>query len=283
MSDKIDPIVDEYIADVFRSTEKYLRSIRSVVVEASKGVAFEHKEDEGSTVVTAFDKEIEQKLRSLIHSNTTVVAGIVGEEFGSEGSEQTFWTIDPIDGTEHFVRNDPFYVCMLAFVYENKPVASLLYNFSVDELYIASPATGAQCNGENIQVSDRTLEKAIVETESRLENPTAFHLLQLMAEKIYVPQKFGACAGYGFLQVARGASEARVQVNGYGYLWDYLPGQILVLAAGGDVITPGKASWDWRDLNSIVSNHVVARDLAGIVDRWSSESESSNFSNKQHG
>ena len=67
-------------------------------------------------------------------------------------------------------------------------------------------------------------------------------------------------------QVIKGATEGRIQISGYGKLYDYLPGQVLVDGAGGKVQTPGKNKWDWTDLSSIVTNSVIAKEMKQIID-----------------
>lgn len=253
---------DLYVKEVFRQIEAYLRKKRESVVAVAGSVAVETKNDHSP--VTSVDKEIENDLREILASIEPSF-GIQGEELGSEGSRSSFWTIDPIDGTSHFIRDNPLYTCMLGLVIDNQPKAALIYNFANDEMFTAPSTDAAYCNGKAIHVSQRPLDEAMVEIECRLKSKRSWKMLDAVVaateDQVY---SFGA--GHGFSQVARGRIEARIQIEGEGKLYDFLPGLILVKAAGGAAKTPGQKVWDWRNLDSIASNSRIADDLQKLVE-----------------
>jgi len=63
--------------------------------------------------VTEADRAVEQLLRDELHARRPADA-IVGEEFGSEGSAQRRWILDPIDGTKNYVRGVPVWSTLIA-------------------------------------------------------------------------------------------------------------------------------------------------------------------------
>ena len=66
--------------------------------------------------VTDADKASESSIRALLHANRPT-DGIVGEEFGNEGTERNrYWVIDPIDGTKNFMRGVPTWATLIALV-----------------------------------------------------------------------------------------------------------------------------------------------------------------------
>ena len=65
------------------------------------------------TPVTEADRAVEQLLRDELHARRPADA-IVGEEFGSEGSAQRRWILDPIDGTKNYVRGVPVWSTLIA-------------------------------------------------------------------------------------------------------------------------------------------------------------------------
>lgn len=253
---------EELISKAFEQIEKYLRDKRESVVSIAGKVAVEMKSDDSP--VTAVDKEIESDLRKILN-NINPDIGILGEEQGGDDNKSDFWTIDPIDGTSHFIRGNPFYTCMVGLILDNQPRAGLIYNFENDEIFIAPSLNQAYCNGEIIHVSDRPIDKAMIEIECRLDSQKSLKMLNAVTEgteeQVYF---FGA--GHGFTQVASGRIEARIQIEPKGKLYDFLPGLILVQAAGGAVSTIGQEGWDWRNLESIASNSVISNDLKQLVD-----------------
>ena len=77
-------------------------------------LAVTHKPD--NTPVTDADKSAEQAIRALLRAHRPE-DGIVGEEFGNEGTERDFyWVIDPIDGTKNFLRGVPTWATLIALV-----------------------------------------------------------------------------------------------------------------------------------------------------------------------
>src|SRR5687767_11269385 len=76
--------------------------------------------DDGSPVTIA-DREAEKYIRLHIE-RTYPTHSILGEEMGrKEGESVTYrWIVDPIDGTQSFIRGVPLYSTLLALEIEGK-------------------------------------------------------------------------------------------------------------------------------------------------------------------
>ena len=69
-----------------------------------------------NTPVTDADKSAEDAIRALLHAHRPD-DGIVGEEFGTEGTEKSrYWVIDPIDGTKNFLRGVPTWATLIGLM-----------------------------------------------------------------------------------------------------------------------------------------------------------------------
>jgi histidinol-phosphatase len=69
-----------------------------------------------NTPVTDADKSAEDAIRALLHAHRPD-DGIVGEEFGTEGTEKArYWVIDPIDGTKNFLRGVPTWATLIGLM-----------------------------------------------------------------------------------------------------------------------------------------------------------------------
>jgi histidinol-phosphatase len=66
------------------------------------------------TPVTEADRAVEVTLAARL-SVVRPEQGVVGEEFGSQGSTRDRWIIDPIDGTKNYVRGIPVFATLVAF------------------------------------------------------------------------------------------------------------------------------------------------------------------------
>src|SRR3954471_6485347 len=62
--------------------------------------------------VTIADRGSEETIRETLHRATPEL-GLLGEEFGQEGSETDRWIIDPIDATKNFVAGLPFFATLI--------------------------------------------------------------------------------------------------------------------------------------------------------------------------
>lgn len=62
--------------------------------------------------VTVADRGSEEAIRETLHGATPEL-GLLGEEFGQEGSERDRWILDPIDATKNFVAGLPFFATLI--------------------------------------------------------------------------------------------------------------------------------------------------------------------------
>jgi myo-inositol-1(or 4)-monophosphatase len=247
--------MEKYVKDSLTVIERTLRRLRPELLRSFGAV--EHSLKSDLSVVTDLDKRVETQLKDALRPLDASV-GFYGEEFGQEGSDKVFWTIDPIDGTEAFIRGMPFCTNMLCLISDGMPEASLIYNFVLDELFIAVKGKGATLNGIAISVSNRSLKHGAIEYETKaasLQNRESYFTAPTYMRYVF------SVAGYGFCQVAKGAIEARIQNDAHGKIWDFAPGALLVKEAGGRVININSDSYDYKNLNFIASNQVVFDEL----------------------
>ena len=92
--------------------------------------------------VTDADKAIE---RAIIDAIATKYPsdGVVGEEFGTSGSKDRYWVIDPIDGTKNFLRGVPTWATLIALVDNDEVVASVVSSPALYRRWYASVGGGA--------------------------------------------------------------------------------------------------------------------------------------------
>lgn len=243
--------MDSYIPKSLAVIEQTLRSIRPELLKNYGQIDHVLKGD--MSVVTELDRHIETLLKDALRPLDANV-GFYGEEFGLEGSTETFWTIDPIDGTEAYIRGMPFCTNMLCLISDSQPQASVIYNFVLDEYFVAIKDKGATMNGKQISVSDRPISRAGTEYETKsaiLANRESYFTAPGYMRYVF------AVAGYGLSQVAKGVLEARIQRDAHGKIWDYAPGALLVKEAGGKVANIGESTYDYKNLEFIATNKVV--------------------------
>jgi histidinol-phosphatase len=92
--------------------------------------------------VTDADKSVETAISSAIHGKYPN-DGIVGEEFGTSGSKDRYWVIDPIDGTKNFLRGVPTWATLIALVENENVVVSVVSSPALYRRWYASVGGGA--------------------------------------------------------------------------------------------------------------------------------------------
>jgi histidinol phosphatase-like enzyme (inositol monophosphatase family) len=207
---------------------------RAEILPHFRSVAVETKKD-GSPVTEA-DRAAERAIRKRL-SEAFPDFGILGEEYGSEGSaEGPRWIIDPIDGTIAFSRGIPLFSTLIALAVDGEPVMGLIDLPALDERYVGWKGGGCRRNGVLTKVSDETdLERALISHG----DPYSFDMyderpaFERMAREI--PMLRGYTDGFGYGQVLGGGVDAMVDLGLN--LWDIAAAQLLVPEAGGRCVT----------------------------------------------
>ena len=75
------------------------------------------------TVVSDADKAAEDAIRELVRTRRPG-EGVLGEEGGDDGTDVR-WVVDPIDGTQNFVRGVPIWATLVALEREGEPVVAV--------------------------------------------------------------------------------------------------------------------------------------------------------------
>lgn len=80
-------------------------------------------------------------------------------------ADQDYWLYDPIDGAYHWLQGLPLWASSLVLVRGGQPTISIVYDPSLQEIFVAVIGAGAACNGEPIRVSGKKqLTAAVVGT-----------------------------------------------------------------------------------------------------------------------
>jgi len=138
-----DDVVEQAKKAILEAGQISLRYWKRGVAQVEKTV--------GYGTVTEADKAVEEFLKGWIRANFPSDS-VVAEESGGEPAG-TFWTIDPIDGTEFFARHLVDWSISLARVVQGEAVLGLTLCPPTGELFWAVKGGGAFVNGNQIHVS----------------------------------------------------------------------------------------------------------------------------------
>lgn len=191
----------------------------------SPSLAVKTKSDR--TPVSEADEAVERMIRDRL-SRERPDDGIVGEEFGSSGSQQRRWIIDPIDATKNYVRGVPVFATLIALQGEVGVVSAP----ALGRRWSASRNAGAFCNGLRIRVSRI---EAIADSAIGYDSITDFDAHGLTDRFLALARSCGRSRGFGdfwaHMLVAEGALD--IAIEPAVALWDIAAVQVIVEEAGG--------------------------------------------------
>lgn len=98
------------------------------------------------TPVSDADTTVEKALRATL-ARTRPRDGVLGEEFGvteaAAGAGTRQWVIDPIDGTQNFIRSVPIWATLIALMEADEPVVGLVSAPALGRRWWAAKGHGA--------------------------------------------------------------------------------------------------------------------------------------------
>ena len=213
------------VVDVFKG-------FRSELLEAFGTIEHSNKPD--PSPVTFYDVKVENVLKSKL-ADAFPDMGFEGEETGVSGNRETYWLVDPIDGTTSFIRGLPFCTNMAALVHDGVVIAAVIYDFVNDALYTANKGKGAFKNGQPISLNT-TREQGNLFIYSMTRQKFG-HIQEILGElKMRVMLPLGA-PGHAYAMLAEGKIDGLVNLR-YGNvgLHDNAPGVLLVEEAGAVIL-----------------------------------------------
>lgn len=223
--------------------------------------------------VTLFDTKIEDKLKKQITASYPNHK-FIGEEESSAKNEWSLtndptWIIDPIDGTENFMRKLRLSCISVAMTINKEQVFGIVYNPHMDELFSAIKDKGAYLNGQRIYTTGQTdYTQSLFNYEISMGRMgTYFYNLYMFRLKHLLPKVMGVrcfgCAALGLCYVACGRFDA-YQCDGL-YPWDAAAGTLIVREAGGFVIDSSGKEFDLMKPNFLAtSSRELAQDYLEI-------------------
>ena len=229
------------------------KGFRDELLSVYGSAEFTRKAD--ASQVTQWDVKVENTLSTALAAAFPAI-GFEGEETGKKGNEDTYWLVDPIDGTSSFIRGLPFCTNMAALVHEGIVVASVIYDFVNDVLFTAVKGKGAFRDGEPIHINtDREQGNLFIYSMTKEGFGHIQEALNELSIRSLLP--IGA-AGHSYTMLAQGKIDGLVNLryNNKG-LHDNAPGMLLVEEAGAQVLPYDDNTGVYRSQFIVGSPNVV--------------------------
>ncbi len=236
----------DLVIEAGRITSRYFRTSIDVAT----------KDD--NTPVTVADKKVEEYIRGKIETKFPSHS-VLGEEEGETSRESEFrWIIDPIDGTQSFVRGVPLYTLLLALEFQSEPVVGIIHNPPLRETVSAAKGVGCFLNGTRCRVgSTSRLGEAWVQVTDYAD---LFRRRPAFTERLLCAAASCRTWGdaYGYLLVATGRAD--VMIDPIMNIWDIAPLKPIITEAGG-VFTNLDGKPEALGDSSIACNSVLHKEI----------------------
>ena len=215
------------VQDIFNKTLEIVKECGEIVKHANKEKDTKIKED--GSFVTKYDLLVDEKLTKGLKQ--IVDCSIYSEEHKEEQKE-TYFIIDPIDGTHNFNSGFELYCIMVGFVRNDEVLFNIIYAPSLDKMFTAIKGKGAFLNDKKISM--KTPEKHLLGfvNISTLENIDCTR--KLMASELDIELRSIYCTGLTMCYIASGAFDF-LCIPGEVKLWDIIPGKLILEEAGGTI------------------------------------------------
>ena len=183
------------------------------------------------TPVTEADRSVERALREVI-ARARPGQGIVGEEFGAEGSTSSRWILDPLDGTKNYVRGIPIWATCIGLQHGGEVVVGVVSAPALGRRWWASRSEGAFANGRPISVSGVA---DLADAQLSYDSVMGFEAHGLGERFLALARRCWRSRGLGdfwsHVLVAEGAVDVAVEPEVS--VWDVAAVQVIVEEAGG--------------------------------------------------
>lgn len=224
--------------------ERQIDEIKEVVAESCKiardyyyGSSYKVEIKEDNSPVTDADKAISNLLSSRLQQ---IIPGVVviseeGDNLGDIKKVESFWLVDPIDGTKGFIYKDGNFTINVALIHKGVPIFGIIAEPLLNEIYYTNEDREAIfiCNdikskinvnrvdsgGVNVLLSQRHRSKKSEDVVKKLPTASVKHI----------------SSSYKFCMVADGRADLYLHF-GETCTWDIAAGHAILKAAGGMIL-----------------------------------------------
>lgn len=249
----------------FQDLTIYVESLGDIAREyfESDSALSEQKGD--GSVVTHVDKLIETKLRAFIETHFPGEA-ILGEEHGlAAGFGEYVWVIDPIDGTDNFVRKIPFFAITVARLSAQVEGSfAIIYNPISRQLFSTFEGSGMLENNIPCSIPKENIGGRHYVTVTGTSGSGGWIRSARQHIQAALYREFGKSGHYHsslleLAYVAAGRLDGILQIEMNA--WDSASGLSMVRANGGAISVLNDGAWQLyeKPLKELYGNDFLAR------------------------
>lgn len=238
----------EKIETIAREAGKILMSFHK------KKLEIDIKDSNKYDKVTKADREVDKFLRECIAKEFPDDL-ILSEEEGFTPNDYTgrVWIIDPLDGTDTFLRGEDGFCMIIGLCVNGTPNFGLIYDPVLDNLFYAMKGEGAYHKKDNklskMHVSCvNTIEQARAIIKGSDEGNMEY---DKMLKSIPIKENLkNASSGLNITKVAKGEADFYINADFRASKWDACAGQIILTEAGGMITGLNNSNLNYKSKKS---------------------------------
>ena len=216
------------------------------------------------------DHHIERQVRDHLAEKAPAV-GFLGEEHGRSGSQESYWVLDPIDGTANFIKGIPLCAVSLALIEDGNPVLGIVDAPLLGTRYTAIRGAGSHEGTRRLKASDTSdLRSAIVAIgdysvgpDSSAKNAVRLAITQLLAERAQRVRMLGSVA-LDLAWVADGRLDASITMSNH--TWDMAAGTLIAREADAQILDRDGSTYALNSTATIAVAPGLLAEIVGILD-----------------
>lgn len=207
--------------------------------------------------VTRADRDAQRQVVAAIRDEyeEDAIVGEEADELKEVPAEGPVWVVDPVDGTNNFVRENPVWTTSVAAIRDGEAIAAANACPTLGDVYTAD-ADGTYRNGERVSVSDATDPETFTVIPTLWWNRSRRDEYAAACREIVFRfddlRRFGS-AQIELSMVATGQVDAAI-TNVTASPWDTVAGAFMVEQAGGVVTGVDGERWTHASDGIVASN-----------------------------
>ena len=220
----------------------------------------------GTQLKAEADRRAHRFLLDALHDSWPGIPVISEEDsFGHDGERpETYWLIDPIDGTASFCGGFSGFVTQMALLRDGKPVLGIVHAPALELTWRAEAGKASTRNGVPIHVASVGMEKTLIDNY-----PEPRGIARVLFDELKF-SRYVECGSIGLklCRVADGTAHVFVK-DVVVRDWDLAPAEIILANAGGQVtVFSGQRVQYAGDMEKVGIIATASAELAGEVHAW---------------
>lgn len=231
------------------------------------------------TPITLADRQSHNLIKEYLGQTRIPILSEEGREMLYEERRgwDLFWMVDPLDGTKEFIKGNGEFTVNIALMADNEPVLAVIYVPYIRKIYFCDKCTGAFRKEEvapdpkaeltQRQIMEQAQPLPVVKAcndpiriaVSRSHNTEeTFEHIDRMKEKFPKAEVIEQGSSYKFCLLAEGSIEYYIRTSNT-YEWDTAAGELILSAAGGEVVSHPDRQKLRYNKESLLNPHFVCR------------------------